>query len=60
MEFQENVTLMVGSQKFITKETAYKIILGVYTYRIYAQYITDEATVLWLDQEAYGLVKCIR
>ena len=46
MEFQENVTLMVGSQKFITKETAYKIILGVYTYRIYAQYITDEATVL--------------
>jgi len=35
MEFQENGTLMVGSQKFITKATTYKIIFGLYMYRIY-------------------------
>ena len=52
MEFQVNSTLMSGSQKFNTKETTYKMILGVFMYRISEQCRTDEATVLWLDEEA--------
>jgi hypothetical protein len=46
MEFQENGTLMGGSQSFITKETTSKIISEIYTYRIPAQCRTDEAAVL--------------
>jgi hypothetical protein len=37
MEFQEDVTLIDGSQRIIKKETDSKIILALYMCRIYAQ-----------------------